>query len=1028
MIIYDPKITGSFDVNGTSISSLDQIDVTSGSVSSLNDATSSYALIAEISGSTTSLSSSLASELLKNTTDTLTGDLTVTGTLTAQDLHVQEVTSSIVFSSGSNKFGENVSNTHEFTGSLNLTGSITYGGSGLNITGQSSDGSDNQAFFIAAGGGTSDSRGAYIWARGNEATNGGRIQINAGNTATGDILLYTGGSVRMYISSSGTIGVGTSNPLTNLLSIRGYGAIDSNANQGLTLESNHYYDSVSKYINNGYASIISQDTGGTYAGYIRFQQAGLNSSGAGATMTLTDSMVIDQSGNLQIATTALSGSADPRVSVYSKGYYYDGSGNGLGDFHIGNGTYGLSTGVALGGGGAGDVRIWTTGGAHKLIFGTGGGDRVYLKSNGYLGLGVYDPSHKLQVLIGAGDGTGLGLLNTSGQGLKIFTDTTAANADVYIQQGASGAAMIFRQTTNERMRIDSSGRVSVNDTVSGNFLTNYDTKLLVGGEVIARSLTANESMVSIGGDSNGAFIKSGKQDGSLTDRPLNLITGEDIRISIASSGNVGIGTTSVPTLLTLDASAENQSAPSQALRINGPNTPGNSNSAQQIVWAFDYAGSARIQAFREASWGTSMQFLTNAPAEGSDSPQVRLHIDESGNVGINATSPAEKLEVDGSIRVNNYIASDHNFLSMNQRAYYNTAWKKSSSGRARQLQLGTDYSGALEYRISNVDGGSAGDNITWQSIFVANDNGNIGIGTTDPSDALVTVKGGGNPVGIGDEYGHTGIKFYGAQTGQLEIFNNRGNSTYGNIIFTNSSVESMRIDASNRVGIGTDSPSGQFHSYISATRYFGHNVNSGDLSVVSDNNSAPVFKVQGTGTADLVNILDNTSQVFTIKDGGNVGIGTTSPSADLHINDGEGAAIVYQGSKRGKMIGKTIQRHTAGTPKTDLFTINSFQSGNSNLYAVVTVLYVSPTSTNGGKASAQFWIDNDNQSSPTVGSFTHEQQVGSASFSLEWDNTNKILKFVPASANYWYYVVDVEYVAFDGASVTFNTSHSYNEE
>ena len=124
MIIYDPKITGSFDVNGTSISSLDQIDVTSGSVSSLNDATSSYALIAEISGSTTSLSSSLASELLKNTTDTLTGDLTVTGTLTAQDLHVQEVTSSIVFSSGSNKFGENVSNTHEFTGSLNLTGSI----------------------------------------------------------------------------------------------------------------------------------------------------------------------------------------------------------------------------------------------------------------------------------------------------------------------------------------------------------------------------------------------------------------------------------------------------------------------------------------------------------------------------------------------------------------------------------------------------------------------------------------------------------------------------------------------------------------------------------------------------------------------------------------------------------------------------------------------------------------------------------------------------------------------------------------
>ena len=52
------------------------LNLVSSSVDSLNAATSSY---------------------LQNTTDTLTGDLTVTGTLTAQDLHVQEVTSSIVY-------------------------------------------------------------------------------------------------------------------------------------------------------------------------------------------------------------------------------------------------------------------------------------------------------------------------------------------------------------------------------------------------------------------------------------------------------------------------------------------------------------------------------------------------------------------------------------------------------------------------------------------------------------------------------------------------------------------------------------------------------------------------------------------------------------------------------------------------------------------------------------------------------------------------------------------------------------------
>ena len=104
------------------------LNLVSSSVDSINAATSSYALANQISGSTTSLSSSLASELLKNTTDTLTGDLTVTGTLTAQDLHVQEVTSSIVFSSGSNKFGTLSTDTQKFTGSLQVSGSGTFAG------------------------------------------------------------------------------------------------------------------------------------------------------------------------------------------------------------------------------------------------------------------------------------------------------------------------------------------------------------------------------------------------------------------------------------------------------------------------------------------------------------------------------------------------------------------------------------------------------------------------------------------------------------------------------------------------------------------------------------------------------------------------------------------------------------------------------------------------------------------------------------------------------------------------------------
>jgi len=56
------------------------------------------------------------------------------------------------------------------------------------------------------------------------------------------------------------------------------------------------------------------------------------------------------------------------------------------------------------------------------------------------------------------------------------------------------------------------------------------------------------------------------------------------------------------------------------------------------------------------------------------------------------------------------------------------------------------------------------------------------------------------------------------------------------------------------------------------------------LDVVSVSNSEPVFRAKGTGTADLVNIMDNTTEVFTILDGGNVGIGTTTPAEKLDVS------------------------------------------------------------------------------------------------------------------------------------------------
>ena len=60
-----------------------------------------------------------------NGNQSITGSLTVSGQVVAQTLNIQQVTSSIVFSSGSNRFGNNTGNTHQFTGSVNISGSLT---------------------------------------------------------------------------------------------------------------------------------------------------------------------------------------------------------------------------------------------------------------------------------------------------------------------------------------------------------------------------------------------------------------------------------------------------------------------------------------------------------------------------------------------------------------------------------------------------------------------------------------------------------------------------------------------------------------------------------------------------------------------------------------------------------------------------------------------------------------------------------------------------------------------------------------
>jgi hypothetical protein len=90
-------------------------------IRSLTAAAISGSVVAGVSGS--ALSTGSFGKLEVGGSSTLSGDLTVGGRLTAQEFHTEFVSSSIMFQSGSTKFGDSAADTHTFTGEMEISGS-----------------------------------------------------------------------------------------------------------------------------------------------------------------------------------------------------------------------------------------------------------------------------------------------------------------------------------------------------------------------------------------------------------------------------------------------------------------------------------------------------------------------------------------------------------------------------------------------------------------------------------------------------------------------------------------------------------------------------------------------------------------------------------------------------------------------------------------------------------------------------------------------------------------------------------------
>ena len=100
----------------------------------------------------------------------------------------------------------------------------------------------------------------------------------------------------------------------------------------------------------------------------------------------------------------------------------------------------------------------------------------------------------------------------------------------------------------------------------------------------------------------------------------------------------------------------------------------------------------------------------------------------------------------------------------------------------------------------------------------------------------------------------------------------------------------LTIQDGGYVGIGTDAPTGKLHVVTAVGEHgvtidttAGNIASSAALIVKANDSSDASLEVYQQGTGDIVRIFDTSTEVFTILDGGKVGIGIAAPTKELHI-------------------------------------------------------------------------------------------------------------------------------------------------
>lgn len=246
---------------------------------------------------------------------------------------------------------------------------------------------------------------------------------------------------------------------------------------------------------------------------------------------------------------------------------------------------------------------------------------------------------------------------------------------------------------------------------------------------------------------------------------------------------------------------------------------------------------AQIQASHDGTADDEKGDLIFSTNDGSDgnTPTERMRVDSAGNVGIGTSSPAAPTEI---VATSSGAATDLLHLRNNATAsstggtikFVNSTAGNSNSGSAEitAIRTGTN-TGELTFSTSNSSA-------TITEAMRIDSDGNVGIGTTSPTD-LLTLNA-TTPA----------LDFLSSGTGKATILSGSGGALafYTGGVFSGSGSERMRIDSSGNLLVGR----------TSATLGGGNGAN---FQIGSGSNAAGMTIHSGTSSTGDIQFSDGTS-------------------------------------------------------------------------------------------------------------------------------------------------------------------------